>query len=48
MKPECLLARNWLKEATGGALHAILSGVAHEPRTVLAHLQLLYLCAIVT
>lgn len=37
--------RNWLKGATGDALHAILCGAGHNLRMILAHLRVL-LCAV--
>jgi len=46
MKSDGLLARNWLKGATGNALHAILCGAGHNLRMILAHLRVLY-CAVV-
>ncbi len=46
MKADGLLARNWLKGATGDALHAILCGAGHNLRMILAHLRVL-LCAFV-
>lgn len=42
MKSDGLLARNWLKGATGDALHAILCGAGHNLRMILAHLRVLY------
>lgn len=45
MKSDGLLAKNWLKGATGDALHAILCGAGHNLRMILAHLRLLY-CAL--
>lgn len=46
MKADGLLAKNWLKDATGDALHAILCGAGHNLRMILAHLRVLY-CALV-
>jgi len=36
MKCDGLLNRNWLKGATGDALHAILCGTGHNLRMILA------------
>ena len=47
MKADGLLARNWLKGATGDALHAILCGAGHNLRMILTHLRVLY-CAFVS
>ncbi len=46
MKSDGLLAKNWLKGATGDALHAILCGAGHNLRMILAHLRVL-LCVVV-
>ncbi|WAC74279.1 IS5 family transposase [Roseateles sp. SL47] len=45
MKSDGLLAKNWLKGASGDALHAILCGAGHNLRMILAHLRVLY-CAL--
>lgn len=41
MKADGLPRRNWLKGALGDALHAVLCGVDHNLRIILAHLRLL-------
>lgn len=41
MKSDGLLNRNWLKGATGDALHAVLCGAGHNLRMILAHLRVL-------
>lgn len=46
MKSYGLLAKNWLKGATGDALHAILCRAGQNLRMILAHLRVLY-CAFV-
>jgi IS5 family transposase len=46
MKTDGLLSRNWLKGVLGDAMHALLCGAAHNLRTILAHLRVLY-CALV-
>ena len=46
MKSDGLLAKNWLKGASGDALHAILCGAGHNLRMILAHLRVPY-CAVV-
>jgi len=38
--------QDWLKGATGDALHAILCGAGHNLSMTLAHLRVLY-CAVV-
>jgi IS5 family transposase len=43
MKADGLLARNWLKGATGDALHALLCGAGHNLRMILRHLRVLCL-----
>lgn len=45
MKADGLLVKNWLKGATGDALHAILCGAGHNLRMILKHLKVLS-CAI--
>ena len=45
MKADGLLGRNWLKGSLGDALHAILCGVGHNLRMILAHLRVLYAAA---
>jgi IS5 family transposase len=46
MKTDGLLDRNWLKDALGDAMHAVLCGAAHNLRMILAHLRVL-LCAFI-
>ena len=46
MEADGLLAKNWLKGATGDALHAILCGAGHNLRMILAHLRVLYCAAV--
>jgi len=43
MKNDGLLGRNWLKGASGDAMHAVLCGAGHNLRMVLAHLRVLLL-----
>jgi IS5 family transposase len=46
MKSDGLLARNWLKGGDGDAIHAVLCGVGHNLRLILAHLRVLLLALI--
>lgn len=41
MKADGKLDRNWLKDALGDAMHAVLCGVGHNLRMVLRKLPLL-------
>lgn len=41
MKADGLLGRNWLKGTLGDAMHAVLCGVGHNLRMILAHLRVL-------
>ncbi|WP_213299188.1 IS5 family transposase [Paraburkholderia sacchari] len=42
MKSDGKLGRNWLKDALGDALHAVLCGAGHNLRMILRKLRLLY------
>lgn len=46
MKADGLLGRNWLKGTLGDAMHAVLCGVGHNLRMILAHLRVLWLALI--
>lgn len=42
MKAEGKLDRNWLKDALGDAIHAVLCGAGHNLRMILRELRLFY------
>ena len=46
MKTDGLLARNCLKGSDGDRIHAVLCGVGHNLRLILAHLRVLFLALI--